>query len=124
MICRICYGSNETLCMMPCKCTGSVGRIHKSCFMTRLNHSKNVRYCEVCHSSLTLNFARPSLKQYMLILIFLLPYLLGMKLLIQFLFKDLKVRKATYLKLAPFLQHRFCSTEFAACSSKNLQQVS
>ncbi|XP_030326015.1 E3 ubiquitin-protein ligase MARCH3 isoform X3 [Strigops habroptila] len=48
-ICRICHeGSSQEDLLSPCKCTGTLGTIHRSC-LERWLTSSNTSYCELCH---------------------------------------------------------------------------
>ncbi|KFQ41681.1 E3 ubiquitin-protein ligase MARCH3, partial [Nestor notabilis] len=48
-ICRICHeGSSQEDLLSPCKCTGTLGTIHRSCLEHWLT-SSNTSYCELCH---------------------------------------------------------------------------
>ncbi|NXD74005.1 MARH3 ligase, partial [Eolophus roseicapillus] len=48
-ICRICHeGSSQEDLLSPCKCTGTLGTIHRSCLQRWLT-SSNTSYCELCH---------------------------------------------------------------------------
>ncbi|KAM9508954.1 E3 ubiquitin-protein ligase MARCHF3 isoform 3-T5 [Guaruba guarouba] len=47
-ICRICHeGSSQEDLLSPCKCTGTLGTIHRSC-LERWLTSSNTSYCELC----------------------------------------------------------------------------
>ncbi|XP_061331617.1 E3 ubiquitin-protein ligase MARCHF3 isoform X2 [Pezoporus occidentalis] len=48
-ICRICHeGSSQEDLLSPCKCTGTLGTIHRSCLEHWLT-SSNTSCCELCH---------------------------------------------------------------------------
>ncbi|NXJ64411.1 MARH3 ligase, partial [Rostratula benghalensis] len=48
-MCRICHeGSSQEDLLSPCKCTGTLGTIHRSCLEHWLS-SSNTSYCELCH---------------------------------------------------------------------------
>ncbi|NWX43760.1 MARH3 ligase, partial [Steatornis caripensis] len=48
-MCRICHeGSSQEDLLSPCKCTGTLGTIHRSC-LERWLSSSNTSYCELCH---------------------------------------------------------------------------
>lgn len=53
-MCRICHegGGGETL-LSPCDCTGTLGKVHKSCLEKWLS-SSNTSYCELCHTEFTI----------------------------------------------------------------------
>ncbi|XP_056270356.1 E3 ubiquitin-protein ligase MARCHF2-like isoform X2 [Pseudoliparis swirei] len=53
-ICRICHegGSAEGL-LSPCRCAGSLGKVHRSCLETWLSAS-NTSYCELCHAQFSI----------------------------------------------------------------------
>lgn len=49
-ICRICrFGDNEPCLLMdcPCKCTGSIGKVHENC-LTQWMRFRNEDWCEIC----------------------------------------------------------------------------
>ncbi|KAK6302480.1 hypothetical protein J4Q44_G00268350 [Coregonus suidteri] len=52
-MCRICHegAGGETL-LSPCSCTGTLGKVHKSCLEKWLS-SSNTSYCELCHTEFT-----------------------------------------------------------------------
>lgn len=52
-MCRICHegAGGETL-LSPCDCTGTLGKVHKSCLEKWLS-SSNTSYCELCHTEFT-----------------------------------------------------------------------
>ncbi|NWI50877.1 MARH3 ligase, partial [Calyptomena viridis] len=48
-ICRICHeGSSQENLLSPCKCSGTLGTIHRSCLEHWLS-SSNTSSCELCH---------------------------------------------------------------------------
>lgn len=53
-MCRICHegAGGETL-LSPCDCTGTLGKVHKSCLEKWLS-SSNTSYCELCHTEFTI----------------------------------------------------------------------
>lgn len=53
-MCRICHegAGGETL-LSPCECTGTLGKVHKSCLEKWLS-SSNTSYCELCHTEFTI----------------------------------------------------------------------
>ena len=48
MECRICYDKTSEPLIEPCKCSGSMGFVHKSCLQTWINHKKSY-ICPVCN---------------------------------------------------------------------------
>ena len=53
-MCRICHegGGSESL-LSPCDCTGTLGKVHRSCLEKWLS-SSNTSYCELCHAEFTI----------------------------------------------------------------------
>jgi hypothetical protein len=47
MECRICFDSGSEPLISPCKCTGSMKWVHKTCLQTWVNHKKDYK-CPVC----------------------------------------------------------------------------
>ena len=47
MECRICFDSGSEPLISPCKCTGSMKWVHKSCLQQWINHKKDYK-CPVC----------------------------------------------------------------------------
>ena len=47
MECRICFDSGTEPLISPCKCTGSMKWVHKSCLQQWINHKKDYK-CPVC----------------------------------------------------------------------------
>ncbi|XP_077580147.1 E3 ubiquitin-protein ligase MARCHF2-like [Stigmatopora nigra] len=64
-MCRICHegGGGETL-LSPCECTGTLGKVHKSCLEKWLS-SSNTSYCELCHTEFTIERRPQPLTQWL-----------------------------------------------------------
>lgn len=53
-MCRICHeGAGGEILLSPCDCTGTLGKVHKSCLEKWLS-SSNTSYCELCHTEFTI----------------------------------------------------------------------
>ncbi|XP_031666187.1 E3 ubiquitin-protein ligase MARCH2-like isoform X3 [Oncorhynchus kisutch] len=65
VMCRICHegAGGETL-LSPCDCTGTLGKVHKSCLEKWLS-SSNTSYCELCHTELTVERRPQPLTQWL-----------------------------------------------------------
>ncbi|GLD51137.1 E3 ubiquitin-protein ligase MARCH2-like protein [Lates japonicus] len=64
-MCRICHegAGGETL-LSPCDCTGTLGKVHKSCLEKWLS-SSNTSYCELCHTEFTIERRPQPLTQWL-----------------------------------------------------------
>ncbi|XP_013995269.1 E3 ubiquitin-protein ligase MARCHF2 isoform X1 [Salmo salar] len=64
-MCRICHegAGGETL-LSPCDCTGTLGKVHKSCLEKWLS-SSNTSYCELCHTEFTVERRPQPLTQWL-----------------------------------------------------------
>ncbi|XP_026231288.1 E3 ubiquitin-protein ligase MARCH2-like [Anabas testudineus] len=64
-MCRICHeGSGGETLLSPCDCTGTLGKVHKSCLEKWLS-SSNTSYCELCHTEFTIERRPQPLTQWL-----------------------------------------------------------
>lgn len=62
-VCRICYSNeNKTTLANWCKCSGTIGLIHKSCLHRWLSQS-NRKKCEICKYDFRFEIENPTFKQ-------------------------------------------------------------
>lgn len=60
--CRICLSSNGKL-ISPCKCKGTIAKVHKSCFEKWLGCQSSDR-CELCRTQIPMEKVFPTLKEW------------------------------------------------------------
>lgn len=49
--CRICFSSSENLISSPCNCIGTLGYVHRNCFLRWIANIRRFDKCEICHQN-------------------------------------------------------------------------